>query len=109
MSKSVKADGLETAVEAFNQWQGAAAINYDLDENKVWTDVFAVWNESKLYRDASEGRVFRSVRPNRHRQTAGINRLHQKGGRLLSSGLFLLRLFCKLIPKKIDKSQKRKV
>lgn len=56
---SVKADGLETAVETFNQWQGAAAINYHLDENKVWTDVFAVWNESKLYRDASVVKVYR--------------------------------------------------
>lgn len=53
------ATGLETAVEAFNNWTGAAAINYDLDENKVWTDVFAVWNESKLYRDASVVKVYR--------------------------------------------------
>lgn len=51
--------GIEAAVDTFNKWQGAAAINYDLDENKVWTDVFAVWNESKLYRDASVVKVYR--------------------------------------------------
>lgn len=57
--KRVKTDGLEAAVETFNNWQGAAAINYDLAKKTVWTDVFASWDEGKEYPSETVVKVYR--------------------------------------------------
>ena len=49
MEGVVKAKGIITAVGEFNSWQGHAEINYDFEDNTVWTDVFASSNEETLY------------------------------------------------------------
>lgn len=42
-------DKAKEEIKAFNNWQGHACINYDIEDGEIWTDVFTSDSEWKEY------------------------------------------------------------